>query len=103
MRVMIVIPILKLKPESDGYKDMYNAIKDKIIERGDTPVEYINIYNWEDHLSDRGQLYRLYYSIKVMKDCDCVYFGKGWNTDIRCIDEYTIASKYGLKIEYEGV
>ena len=101
MRVMIVIPILKNK--NHGYKDKYDAIKDKIIQRGDTPVEYINIYNSMNTLSDRDQLYRVYYSIKAMKDCDCVYFGKGWNTDIRCIDDYTIASKYGLKIEYEGV
>lgn len=102
MRVMIVIPELKLK-EDDSYKDRYNIIKDKIIERGDTPVYYINLYNLKDPLSDREQLYRLYYSIEVMKDCDCVYFGKGWNTDIRCIDDYTVAAKYGLKIEYEGV
>ena len=101
MRVMIVIPMLKNK--NDGYKDRYNIIKDKIIQRGDTPVEYINFYNCMDDLSDKKQLHRLYHSIKVMKDCDCVYFGKGWNTDIRCIDDYTVASKYGLKIEYEGV
>nr|DAP14928.1 MAG TPA: Blasticidin M [Caudoviricetes sp.] len=101
MRVMIVIPVLKNK--ADGYKDRYNTIRDKIIERGDKPVAYINLYNCMDPLSDKEQLYRLYYSIEVMKDCDCVYFGKGWNTDIRCIDDYTVASKYGLKIEYEGV
>ena len=101
MRVMIVIPVLKNK--GDGYKDRYNTIRDKIIERGDKPVAYINLYNCMGSLSDKEQLYRLYYSIEVMKDCDCVYFGKGWNTDIRCIDDYTVASKYGLKIEYEGV
>lgn len=101
MRVMIVIPMLKDK--IDSYNDSYKSIRDYIIERGDTPVEYINLYNSADPLSDRAQLYRLYYSIKVMKDCDCVYFGKGWNTDIRCIDDYTVAAKYGLKIEYEGV
>lgn len=98
---MIVIPMLKDKV--DSYNDRYDVIRDKIIQRGDTPVEYINYYNYMYHLSDKDQLYRLYHSIKVMKDCDCVYFGKGWNTDIRCIDDYTVASKYGLKIEYEGV
>ena len=74
--------------ESKGYEVMNTIFKeglDQIME--DQPLD--------------KSIYYLSLSIKMMSECQAVYFCRGWESARGCQIEHEIAKKYGLEIIYE--
>lgn len=95
--VMISQPMNGKTDEEIQY--VRNQVKSKLEKLG---YEVVNSYfNVEPENKKFPALWYLGESLKIMSNCDCVYFCKGWDSTRGCYMEYAAAKQYGLEVLFE--
>lgn len=73
-----------------------NALKKECYSVIDPPF-YLDYWKSET----KAELWYLAKFCEVLRECDAVYFCKGWESTKRCVLEHDIAQAYHLTIFYE--
>lgn len=95
--VMISQPMNGKTDEEIQY--VRNQVKSKLEKLG---YEVVNSYfNVEPENKKFPALWYLGESLKIMANCDCIYFCKGWSSARGCYMEYVAAKQYGLELLFE--
>lgn len=96
--VMISQPMNGKTDEEIQY--VRNQVKSRLEKLG---YEVVNSYfNVEPGNKKFPALWYLGESLKIMANCDCVYFCKGWSSARGCNIEYAAAKQYGLETLFEN-
>ena len=76
--------------KEEGYQPVYESFYDELNE--------LKRMQYSDHR--KPELYYLSFRLKIMADCDAVYFCNGWEYDIECRMEHEASIMYGLRTLY---
>ena len=96
--------MISLATENMSNKEIFakrDAVKNKL--KKDNWL-VIDTFFSDMHIKDKEINMPLRYlaeSLKIMSNCDAVYFCKGYADSHNCYIEHSIAKSYGLKIIYE--
>lgn len=70
--------------EKEGHKVINPAVKNRVIPEGSPHEVYMEA------------------SIKLLKDCDCIYMLNGWKQSQGAIEEFIYAYEHNISITFEG-
>lgn len=102
MKIMVSQPMGNLEEKEILF--VFNNVKKRLEKHGHTVVTaYFKDYCEECLLVKNKPLYCLADSLKIMSDCDGVYFVDGWENARGCRIEHQAAEEYGLKIMYSDI